>query len=242
MKKTGDLILFLVVCVVLPNLGYGQIDGNVPDASYKSAVALYEKKIGNQSHLYNGTNFKSFPISDEEHPFFLSPDFASGSINCQGQSYSNVYLQYNIVTDQLLIEDGQTKNTIQLINANIQSFTLNGHLFEKISNASKVGLTDGFYGVENNGPTRMLVRYEKSLQHKVSGGTPVPWYDSKTKIYIWAKNQYVSVNSRKSLLNLLADKKDEVKKILSERKVAFSRSRIAYCRIAVRGYDSLNAR
>lgn len=224
-------VLSLFCLNVLP--AAGQL--NDPEANLKS-VQRYHATIKNQSHLYNGMDFKALPEDEQEHPFFQTNEFAAGQIDYQGQHYSPVELLYNLATDQVIIEDGATRYNIQLIQQGVTSFSVHGHTFTSVSGVKE--LTDGFYDVLTTGPTRVLVKREKSLQHKIKGDVLQPWYQVKDRIFIQKGGQYFPIASKKALFSCFADKKDALKQHLRQQHLRFNAQREDACREAANFYDS----
>ncbi len=223
------LIVFLFVIAL--NSSFGQ-DSNIP-----LALKEYQKSMGNQSHVSNGTSFKKLPASEEEHPFFGSSEFAQGSILYQGETYKNIIIQYNLVTDQVISDDNPTKNEIQLIKEGIQSFVLLDHTFVQFINHPI--LSNGFYDQLHDGEIKVLVKREKSLQNKVVDNKSQAWYQSKTKVYITKADQVFIIRSRKSVLSALAGQREQIKKVLRQKKVRFTANREQYCKEAAMLYTSI---
>ncbi len=223
------LIVFLFVLVVNPSLGQ--------DSYSPLALKEYQKAIGHQSHVSNGTSFKRPPVTEDEHPFFGSYEFARGSILYQGETYKNIIIQYNLVTDQVTSDDSSTKNEIQLIKEGIQSFVLFDHTFVQLTNHPI--LSNGFYDQLQNGEIKVLVKREKSLQHKDVDFESKAWYQSKTKIYITKADQVFIIRSKKSVLSSLAEQREQIKKVLRQKKVRFTANREQYCKAAAMLYTSI---
>lgn len=53
-------------------------------------LAAYDKALGIQKRLYNGSRYLPPEHELEEHPYFISPDWLNGSVHYDGEYFSNV--------------------------------------------------------------------------------------------------------------------------------------------------------
>jgi hypothetical protein len=201
-------------------------------------ASLYNKAIGSQSHLYNGTGFQELPIYENEHPFFSSPEPSEGRITYHGQTYSPVTIYYNLVTDQIVTEDRSSGQPIQLIKEGIEEFTAFGHQFIQIKNDRS--LANGFYDLIYKGQSNVLVRREKSLQHKVRDNISRPWYQVKERIFIGSPGAYQSIKSKKAVWQILGTKKDMVRRQLRQQHIKYYANKEFFCSEAIRLSESIN--
>src|SRR5271154_905382 len=113
-----------------------------------NAVASYYQATGDQSRLYNGTQYAGYPFAfTEGTPFFLSDKQQKGSIEYDKVFYKDVSLLYDELSAVLIMQDANHR--IQLLNDKISRFTILDYPFIRIvndSNNSAVPAT-GFYNV-----------------------------------------------------------------------------------------------
>lgn len=223
-------IILATLLISLTNLLYGQKNNN--------ALQVYAQALAHQSHLSNGTAFETLPVSEEEFPFFSSYEPASGIVFYQGDKFDDVFMQYNLVTDQLIIEDPVSKNEIQLIKASVQGFTVLNHSFIQITNHPS--LPNGFYDLLFNDQSRVLVKHEKKLQFKVWGYKLVHYYILKTKIYIESNGQVFSIRKKKNVLVAFNDHRDLIEKSLRQKKIRFKENPEKYCKEAAIFYTTFS--
>ena len=77
------------------------------------------------------------PIALQEgHPFFQIANFINGNINLDGMIFRDVPMLYDIVKDQVIIQDFQKVYKINLPADRIQQFFLLGHLFVRVTHDS----------------------------------------------------------------------------------------------------------
>lgn len=211
---------------------------SMAQSASSAPVGLYNKSIGNQSHLYNGAGFQELPIHENEHPFFSSPEPSEGKITYHGQAYAPVTLYYNLVTDQVITEDGSSGHPIQLIKEGVEAFTAFGHQFIQITNDPS--LENGFYDLIHKGRLNVLVRREKSLQHKVRDNISQPWYQVRERIFIGNTGSYQSIKSKKAVWQILGASKDQVKRQLRQQHIKYYANKEFFCSEAIRLLESSN--
>src|SRR5215467_3611081 len=107
------------------------------------AVGLYVNTLGENSHLYNGSEYIFSSHGIKGSPFFFSDQPLIGSIYYDGTAYENVHFSYDVVQDRIFLTEKGMGFNIQLINEKIASFTLEGHRFIHIHADSSNGLSFG---------------------------------------------------------------------------------------------------
>lgn len=202
MNKLAALFLFfpLVVCAQLSDTAF-------VSSAIHHAKEIHAKRITGESLLFNGIDYAKYIPLHDEFPYFLSDDWVSGSISYDDQLYEKAWLLYDITNDNVIIENYNFSNTIQLLKERIQFFTLEGHTFVQINHPS---LSRGFYELLYNGETRVLARHTKQIQELIRFGEFRYIFEEKTRYYIFKNNRYYLVRNKKSVLNVLKDKKQEL--------------------------------
>ncbi len=223
-------IILSVLLAALTCLTYGQTNSE--------ALKVYAGSIGHQSHLSNGTSFESLPVSEQEFPFYGSSEPEPGTVIFQGDRYENIFIQYNLVTDQLIAEVAAAKSEIQLVKSGIQKFTLLNHSFIQVKNHHN--LPDGYYDLLFDENAKVLAKYEKNLQFKVWGNKLVHYYISKTKIYIEISDKVYTIRKKKDVLIAFTQQRDLIEKGLRQNKIRFKANPQQYCKEAALLYSTLN--
>ncbi|MEX2232298.1 MAG: hypothetical protein WD824_09065 [Cyclobacteriaceae bacterium] len=152
----------------------------------QNATQLYQRAIGSQAKIYNGSRYPESDASVEEHPFFLSDDWFMGDAFYDGELFKNVPLMYDIVTSNLVTEHLSSGHPIQLIGAKLKRFSFAGHYFEKIENESVGGSlpkTD-FYDILYGGKTKLIALHQKIVRELIESLEVVTYFPEKTR-YFW---------------------------------------------------------
>jgi hypothetical protein len=175
-------------------------------ASIAEAKIIYSARVLGESLLYNGSDYGEYIPLKDEHPFYLSDDWIYGSVTYDGQYYDNIMLQYDIASDQLVIESHMYGTQIQLIKSRVHSFTLEDRKFVNIDSSSM----KGFYEVLYDGETKVLAKRIKRLQERVSSSEITREFEEKNKYYMLVNGEYVVVRNKKSVLKVLRGHKKEL--------------------------------
>ena len=202
--------------------------------------ALYNKFIHGQARLYNGSEYRDFFSKDDEHPYFGIDDWAYGDILYDEELYKNIPLFYDIYHDKVIAEHLLNGAKLELISEKVQRFSISGHTFVRLRRDELNVITEGFYDLLYNGSTKVYCRREKQLQRKIESNTIIERFDSKNRVYILHKGAYFPVRKKSSVLDVLSDRKQELKSFIKKNKIKFDDNREnAIVRITTY-YDSQN--
>ncbi|HEY5825165.1 MAG TPA: hypothetical protein VIT44_12395 [Cyclobacteriaceae bacterium] len=231
------IILFFFIFTAI---GFVQAQNFKSDSSFladakKNSIQLYSKSLSAQSHLYNGSSYTEYRSQNEENPYFID-EWLDGTIQYDSDFYENVPLLYDISRDKLITDHQYTVNKIELINERIGYFTIKDHLFVQLEDKR---LTKGFYELVYDGLSKVYVRHQKTLQSKRVDYSIENLFEEKTTYYILKDGRYISVKSKGSVLNVLEDKKTELKKFIRDNHLSFTSARTKDITRLVQYYDQL---
>jgi len=206
-------VLFLIlVCVVF--------------TEFTQAAPVYPTLIQqnptDKQLLLNGRvwrNQYSKAIGDQ---YFLTNTFLKGSVTCNGRRFDNLDLRYDITNDELILKF-ESYPIIIMNKEMVDSFSL---VFENrkyhIINAGNdtSAALRGYLIVLYEGPSALYVKYTKKIQPLAVDGRYDLFYQEH-KIYLRKGTEIVPVTGRRKLLNLLDDKRREIKYFLRTNKSNF---------------------
>lgn len=173
------------------------------------------------SGLYTGRLYVRDYYNVKGHPFFQTDSFQKGEVFYNGVLYKNVDLLYDLSHDNVIVKYSEDVNLV-LVPEKTGYFSLPGHLFIRGSDASPKG--QGFYEILFDGKIEILVRRMKEM---------VPWSKSfefnsvflqNNNYFIYKDSSYKSVNNKKEILDVLKDKKAELKDFISKNKPDFRKN------------------
>jgi hypothetical protein len=222
------MIRCLITCPLLLILWQGVALGQQakPDTLFLAAASqyqqsLYDASIRGQSRLYNGTEYHDYLSQDEEHPYFNVDDWQYGYVYYDDVRYDSVAMFYDLSRDQVITEHLLTGAKIELIAKKITSFEINGHVFERLYRDSSHVIAEGFYERLYNGRTKVYVKRTKNLSSRASGNELIYTFEEHNRVYLLKDNHYYPVKTKKSVLQVFADKKSELKSMMKEEKLKF---------------------
>lgn len=176
-----------------------------------------------QNQLYNGGDYLDYRPLKDEHPYYISEDWITGSIRYHDEQYDDVSILYNIHTDDVIVEQSSSSIMIKLIRDKVQSFSLDGHQFVLIS--EQEGLTKGFYDQLCKGKVELYAKRIKDFQETISGSELQRNFIEKTKYYLYKEGHYYPVKSKKSILTVLGDRKKELSQFLHQNHLSIRQNR-----------------
>ena len=161
-----------------------------------------------EPHLYNGIEYSPYRAKDGEHPYWVSSDWLSGSILYHGQPYYDLELQYDIVNDQLILQNPWYNSDLQLIKQRITSFCLGDKRFINMKHPSLP--LAGFYEVLYDGTTQVICRRTKRAWEEVSTAGISQRFKEKSTYYLFVNNQYFLVKNKADVLRKFRNQRKEL--------------------------------
>ena len=95
----------LLICIPALSVSAQSVDTSSRQNTSK-IIDVYYQSLGEQSPLYNGSQYLEYPfIIQDGHPFFGSQDFVNATILFDGLTFEDVPTLYDIVRDQVVVQD-----------------------------------------------------------------------------------------------------------------------------------------
>ena len=189
-----------------------------------AAIQLYHQFLLREKNLYNGREYIPYTTTlANAHPYFQSADFVKGSIFYDGVLYEEVPLQYDIIKNVLVIQDSYQKFKMQLINEKISWFTINNITFVRLSGdpSGKNTIEPGFYRILYNGSNSLLKKESKKIQ-EILELKLIKKVIEAPSFYIKKNDRYYIADSKTSVLEILKDKKTEIRQFIRQNNLNIS--------------------
>jgi hypothetical protein len=192
-----------------------------PDTTFltsakENQVKLYTEFIQGQTRLNNGSEYRDYFSHNEEHPYFGIDDWSYGTIIYDEEIYENIPMFYDLSRDKVISEHSLNGAKLELISEKIKYFTLGSHTFVRLEQDSAKTITPGFHERLYDGKIKVYVRREKSLQQKVESNNIIFNFDQRNRVYILKEGVYYPVRSKKSVLEVLNDRRQDVRAFISK--------------------------
>jgi len=215
-----------------------QPDSITAESALRSTIQLYDRAMGENSHLYNGREFIN-PFERKEsngHIYFKTDDWQDGYIYYAGQLYEQVSLRFDVFQNKVVVEHPRSHREIELDSKKISYFGLNGQKFVRLTSP-----TEGFYAEIYKGDVKVYIWYYKTLKENTEGKTMVREFLAKEKVYIYKDQTYQLVSSKSAALSVFKDQKSELKKLIKEENLSFKENKEYTLGRMAQYYDQLNA-
>ena len=230
----------LLICILSKNVTAQNADDTTLHENALNAINVYYENLGEESPLYNGTEYLEYAYTLQEgNPFFQVVNFINGNINLDGMIFHDVPMLYDIVKDQLIIQDFQKVYKINLPADRIQQFFLLGHLFVRLAPNASDPIKTGFYDQLYKGKIALFAKREKKILEKYSNIQISKVVISQNVYYIKKDGVYYTIKNKSSLFSVLKNKKKEVQQYLKTNKIKFKREPERAMIMAVTYYDQL---
>ncbi|MEQ1588085.1 MAG: hypothetical protein ABL895_19545 [Cyclobacteriaceae bacterium] len=197
-------------------------DSVIRQTAINSVIKLYDQKISENSHLYNGTEFID-PFERQllnGHAYFLTDDWQEGFIYYDGQLYENVLLKYDLFRNKVIVEHPESHQEIELISEQIKYFGLSDQFFVRLQLPAV-----GFYARIYDGDIKVYALHYKTTQDNLTTKTKTTEFLTKRKLYIFKDETYHPVNSKGSALTVLKEQKSELKKMINQENISFEKNK-----------------
>lgn len=169
--------------------------------------------------LYSGKEYIDVDrATPENHKFFESPKFTSGSLVYHDQPYFNVALKYDVYNDVLVINLPQDVSEIsfQPVKQFVSNFKIDTHKFININTVTDdQDIDPGFYEeLFRVGDIALLKKHRMSKSTKMTDRVSFNQYKKAKSDYFVKKGEtYEKVKSKRDIARLFPEYKDQINAI-----------------------------
>jgi hypothetical protein len=223
--------LFLFIYCILPSefIQAASTDSTTVQMNPSEKQLLLNGKIWRNQY--------SKAIGDQ---FFLTNTFLKGSVTLNGRRFNNLNLKYDIANDELILSI-EPNPSISMNKEMVDSFDLeyesrNYHIINAGTDNSNI--LRGYVNVIYDGPSRMYVKYTKKIQPLAVDGR-FDLFIEEHRIYLRKGNEVVYVKGKKQFVNLLADKKKEIRYYIKSSRIKLTQKDPETFIPVLKYYDSI---
>lgn len=165
--------------------------------------------------LLNGRIWRNQYSKVTGDQFFLTDKYIIGSLTFNGRKFGNLDLKFDIYNDELILSI-ESYPVIFMNKEMVDSFNLIlGNRTYNIINAGTdtLNILEGYVNVLYKGPSALYVKYIKKIQPLADDGKYDLFYQEHL-VYLRKGAEIIPVTGRKKLMNLLEDKKKEIRDYL----------------------------
>lgn len=232
------------LCGIVPALagilGFGapalaQSTAATPDALVANAVVAaqqqYNASFGQHPQLYNGPEYVDYARRYNErigHQFFLAPDKQPGSVYYNDHYFNNIQLAYDVVLDQVVLQQPTNPLTLRLANEQVRYFFIKDHRFVRLVADSSAGgvVSTGYYELLVDGRVQLLARRAKRLREQLSQRLINVEFVPADRYFLQKGGTYYAVTSKSAVVRLLADYGKEVQQFIRDKDLSFKKEQL----------------
>ncbi len=185
-----------------------------------------EKTYGLDDRLVSGLFYKHKHPEANNHPYFLSESWKEGSVFINTLEYKNLLLNYNLVTEEIILYQKFKTNNVQILlnNKIIDSLRLHTYLFINALHMP-VKCEKGFYEVIYRGNFNAYKKHSKVFHNDRDAMSPKGTYSkNKEQLYTLFKNgSFIRIKNKGTLLKQFGSRKKAIKQYLRQNNINFKK-------------------
>jgi len=207
------------------------------------AESIYNETFHNHSKILTGKYYNDSYRGIKDHPYYNESSWKIGSVGYENQEYDSIEIKYDVYRDLLLVkyidEQGYIR-PIQLYSAKVEAFQLYGHHFQHLEGDSLPNDISGFFDLLHSGNNAsVLAKRRKEIDQSNTLTSLEHRFVTKDKLYIRLGQNFYEIKKRKSMLEVLSDRKSELKAYLKLNKSRFKNDHEKELVEAVKYYNSI---
>lgn len=218
-------VILCLINIVISKKTLAQVvnrDSSSQQNAFDKAVTFYHSSVGKQADIFNGIEYHLHDPLAKGNAYFLDVNsFTPGSVYYDDVYYDDVPMLYDLNTDQVVALLYNHYSMYSLVKEKVKSFNFLNHHFVNVKSdapGEKEGLKPGFYDQLYLGKTEILVKREKTIQ---TNNWAESYFSESTKWFLQKNNVFYSFNNQGELLELLKDKKKELKQYIKTNHIQF---------------------
>ena len=240
-------VIILSLLIVSPKFLLAQNNSVNPNPysneAFIKAVDLYKNAIGRNSKIFTGIFYNDSHLGIIGDPFFMKDAWEISTIVYEGQPYDSIYIKYDIYKDIVIVKYVDKRSYViplEVDKAKVDEFSVMGHHFIRIEFDSLSTIKTGFFDLLYDGETAtVLAKRQKEILITNELNRLAKEFSLKEKHYINLGNNFHEIKGKKSILDVLSDRKNEVKAFLKKNKTRLKNDHEKQLIEAVKYYDSI---
>ncbi len=184
--------------------------------AYPEAYEVFDFYVGHtNTGVFDGVEYyERYPVRNNKHKFFFSPNFQLGTLVYGNEPYFQVPLKYDVYDDVLIARNPAVRSTTitALASEKVRSFTIDNYRFIRLDESSDKGdeLTGFFEVLFEKDDLVLLKKHRKKMFKKTENGVYYEFKDTSWFVYV-NKGVYVKLKSESSLFDLFPNSKEFIK-------------------------------
>ena len=207
------------VCAIFPGRNalaqWSAEDSSFYQQSLHTLDAVYRSRVRNNLRIYSGNEYSQYGLQAKGHPYFQADSLSPGDIFYDGTLYHAVSMRYDLVYDNIILNDYSGSYPIRVVAQKVGWFQLYGHRFVPFrpDSTESAGKAPGFFDLlYEDSISHAYVKRQKKLQMPLDPNDNIPAYREYDTYYLTVRNSIYTLGTVRELLNIYRDQKDALKK------------------------------
>jgi hypothetical protein len=157
------------------------------------------------------------------NPFFLNEVFQHGSVFYDGTYYDSLHLSYDMMMDQLIIQNDGIQFGVVLVSPKIDYFTIGSHFFKRLvfdSSRSKA-IKTGFYERLNSDKNVVYIKRVNQISQSANASDYISRFKEYDTYWIEKEGEYYRIDNESDLRLIFRDQWPIIRKYLKNQHVRF---------------------
>jgi hypothetical protein len=223
----------LLLIVLVPRIVLAQKDSSILREALTNAFGT---DSFNQE-IYNGKAYLGYSSASDGIAFYRTSDWQEGSIVYGDIFYPNVFLKYDLYQNEVVIRHYNGYSAVTLFTPRIQSFSIGNAHFVNLP-AEKT-LPPGIYEELVMGKVSLYAKRSKSKKENIAISGIEQKFVQQSSFYVKKENVYYPAKTQSEIMELMKDKKNEIKAHFKANKIRFKRNQEAVLIEMVRYYNQI---
>jgi hypothetical protein len=206
---------------------FSQIDSAFLAEVKKNTIARHDHALTAQLPIYRGRIYVPSFVADKkgQHSYFGIGTMVKGAVTYEGVFYKDVYLKYNLVSDELILQHYDKATNFVLDRDRVDWFSVGDQKFVNLRNDSSYNelIPNGFFNLLYDGNTKLLAKRQKTITEVRNFESMERRVESKSQYYIVKRTEYYEIKNKKTLLRVLKKNGNESQQYLNSNKLSFKK-------------------
>lgn len=189
------------------------------------------------SSVYNGIEHLGYSSGIEGIAYYNTPEWIPGTLVYRDQSYAGVFLKYDLVKDEVILQHFNGFTGIILFSPRIHSFSLANSKFVNVQSSNG---RNGIYQEMATGKIGFYAKRIKQIDERLLPHGVEKKIVTKNAYYLMKDGVLHTVRNEKAVMDLVKDKKNEVRSHLKGSGLKFRKSPEAFLLTVVTYYNQLS--
>lgn len=195
-------------------------------------------KPDSSSSVFNGMEHTGYPLAEEGMPYYLTQDWQKGTMVFRDQPYTDIFLKYDLIKDELILRHYNGFTGIILFTPRISSFTLLDKKFVNLP--ASQGFAGGIYEELSTGSISLYAKRTKLVAENLTAAGIERRISQRNHYLLFKDGVFHQVRNEGDVMDLVKDKKSEVKAHLRGKGIKYRRDREHFLITVLSYYNQLS--